>query len=649
MVNKIKKLSLIEPENSQQGFNKKIEELGIQPSTAWPDMFGKHLQEWARTKVPSIKVLSLFSGAGGLDIGFHDCGFIIKTKVEIDKRFVQSLQANSVEGGYYGAGQITPTDINDFVPTAEVDFIIGGPPCQTFSAAGRRVEGVKGLSDERGMLFKQYVRLLKELKPRGFLFENVYGILGAQKGEAWQTILSEFNSIGYSIYFRILDAADFGVPQHRERLFVVGLRKGTYFFPQPTHGPDSPAQQQFYTAKEALHGATLSNKEQVIGVNGRYGTLLNDIPPGLNYSYYTEKMGHPFPVFAWRSKFSDFLYKADPDTPVRTIKAQGGQYTGPFHWENRPFGINELKRLQTFPDEYSIIGNRQVAVMQIGNSVPPQLSRILALSILKQVYGITPPIHLPSLNEGQVLGFRKRKRLLTNRYRKKAAAAIKQIIHKPGSQKESRVYRAGLTEKFEWNMEPNTKGNFQNFTIEVQWTPKKLIIKSLALPKIRKNYEININPKIKDAWSLPVDSVQLVGDAGQGYGLTAIWKAFEYELITNNIKADLVQLSGYYQYEPAIKIYVDLLDPIEDLESIILLKWVTQGSCVGRLLSEKSIADTWGVNKKELISIVKNMKRYGFEVRNNNTNPQIPEGHFLIPYSFPTLQPLSVQLNKKLY
>ena len=100
-------------------------------------------------------------------------------------------------------------------------------------------------------------------------------------------------------------------------------------------------------------------------------------------------MGHPNLVFAWRSKFSDFLYKADSYTPIRTIKAQGGQYTGPFHWNNRTFSIAGHKRLQTFPDNYDISGNKQTQLHQIGNSVPPQLARILAMSIRHQVYGTT--------------------------------------------------------------------------------------------------------------------------------------------------------------------------------------------------------------------------------------------------------------------
>ena len=91
--------------------------------------------------------------------------------------------------------------------------------------------------------------------------------------------------------------------------------------------------EQFYNAETAIAGVALSEEESKSGIGGRYGALLDDIPPGLNYSFYTEKMGHPNPVFAWRSKFSDFLYKADPNTPVRTIKASGGAYTGPFSLE----------------------------------------------------------------------------------------------------------------------------------------------------------------------------------------------------------------------------------------------------------------------------------------------------------------------------
>lgn len=383
-----------EPVNPQW-FQQILSILDVRQEAAWTDNFGKSLRQKLQQKeITPVKTLSLFSGGGGLDIAFHDAGSEIIEMVELEAKYVQTLQKNSQQGKWLDGSKPVCMDIRNYIPSPdlEVDFIIGGPPCQTFSAAGRRAAGVAGTTDRRGTLFQEYVRILKLLQPKGFLFENVYGITGANKGEAWQEIQEAFKEVGYSIYFRILDAADYGVPQHRERLFIVGVKQGKYLFPYPTHGCDSLDQQPYYSAAQAVEGSETSNIEA--GLGGRFGHLLNDIPPGLNYSFYTKEMGYPNPIFSWRSKFSDFLYKADPDTPVRTIKAQGGQYTGPFSWENRRFSISELKRLQTIPDDYEVAGNRQVAIEQIGNSVPPQLGRVLALSILDQVMDVDLPLIL---------------------------------------------------------------------------------------------------------------------------------------------------------------------------------------------------------------------------------------------------------------
>lgn len=408
--------------------------LGVAPGAGWPDRLGLALQKWAHGEIAKpIRTLSLFSGAGGLDIGFHDAGFSTHTMVEIDERFAATLSANCKPEGYFGHGDAKCVDICDFHPPKSlgVDFIIGGPPCQTFSAAGRRASGVKGTTDPRGRLFEQYVRLLKHFspQPKGFLFENVYGITGAENGEAWARIERAFADAGYQISWRILDAADYGVPQHRERLFMVGARGNKFLFPRPTHGPDSGSQEKFFSASQAISGAKLTEADLSAKVNGRFGRFLDDIPPGLNYSFFTEKMGHPNPIFAWRSKFSDFLYKADPKHAIRTLKAQGGQYTGPFHWENRPFSISELKRLQTFPDNFHIIGGKRAVIHQIGNSVPPQIARMLAVAILDQVFSIKSPFQSPLLGPATVLGFRKRKRLLTQIYSDKVAEALSTAIH----------------------------------------------------------------------------------------------------------------------------------------------------------------------------------------------------------------------------
>jgi DNA (cytosine-5)-methyltransferase 1 len=624
--------------------------LSVRIEPGWPDKFGAALLSWARgnIKMP-IKTLSLFTGAGGLDIGFHEAGFSIVKMVEIDKRFIATLKGNLGEDEFFGTKEIVCTDICEYHPEKNeiIDFIIGGPPCQTFSAAGRRAAGVLGTNEERGVLFKQYVRLLKELSPRGFLFENVYGLTGAENGDAWKEIQAEFTEAGYRIHARIIDAADYGVPQHRERLFIVGARTAEYLFPRPTHGPDSPDSRPFYTASEALVGVSLSEEDKGRKVGGRYGELLKDIPPGLNYSFYTEKLGHPNPMFAWRSKFSDFLYKAAPDSPVRTIKAQGGLYTGPFHWDNRPFSISELKRLQTIPDKYAITGGRQVAIHQIGNSVPSQLARILALSILGQIFDIKLPISIPTIKPNEVLGFRRRKRHLTEQYRKIALAAIKTRKPDTKPRKPSRqIYRAVLSKEFDW-----AKVNKREQGLFVRFNPKKSEWAFCVSEESGFNYpkfEITLSHKLQKKWILDVEKVVLMGYSLNEATFTGLWKAFERELVDIGIKADLVQLFGYYQYEPIANIRMTFLDEKHIPKKWRIIQKVVTGLGVGKILKTDSLAKFWSIDSKHVFRYCRFLKDLGYEVRNKNTNPQIPENSFLIPYQFPTLNPMSVQLRKQL-
>lgn len=521
----------------------------------WPDYFGESLHHWSNQNIAKpIKTLSLFSGGGGLDIGFHDAGFAVQTMLELDKRFTQTLEKNSGLDDYFGSVEVTCGDVRDYNPPQdlEIDFIIGGPPCQTFSAAGRRAAGVQGIDDDRGVLFKEYVRILRQLSPKGFLFENVYGITGAQNGDAWQEIRQAFEEAGYKIFYRILDAADYGVPQHRERLFIVGTKGKDFLFPRPTHGPDSPTQYQHFSAAEAISGADASEIADDFALGGRFGHLLKDIPPGLNYSFYTEKMGHPNPVFAWRSKFSDFLYKADPERPVRTIKAQGGQYTGPFHWDSRPFSVNEFKRLQTIPDKYKLAGSRQVAIHQIGNSVPPQLARILATSILKQLFQIELPFQLPLLEQHQELGFRKRKRHLTKVYKAKAKAAIEKIEVTTAPDILAHSYTAILNDNFDWI---KVESSEYSDAFYVKYMPDTEVWQFfISIYPEAKNYplQINVTPAVEMEWGLNVKRVELHGTEISPKLFTAMWKAFETELARLKIKADLVQLRGYYQYKTII-------------------------------------------------------------------------------------------------
>lgn len=635
-------------------FGEILESIRVQRESGWPDQFGAAIHRWITSQytLPRIRTLSLFSGGGGLDIAFHDAGFNIVEMVEIDKRYVETLQANFSEHG-----RVICADIRDYVPDSsiEIDFIIGGPPCQTFSAAGRRAAGVAGTSDPRGTLFQEYIRLLNLLKPKGFLFENVYGITGAQSGKAWREIQTAFKDAGYNISFRVLDAADYGVPQHRERLFIVGLREGEFLFPFPTHGPDSVGNEPYYSASEAVATADTTGKS--VGIGGRYGHLLNDIPPGLNYSFYTKEMGHPLPVFSWRSKFSDFLYKADPDRPVRTIKAQGGQYTGPFSWENRAFTILELKRLQTFPDTYNIVGRRQVSIEQIGNSVPPQLGRMLALSILHQVFGITLPFEMHYLPKEQALGFRQRKRALTELYAQKAKVALEQSHPRQHVVHQEHLTNGGeieitrfLGRDFAWTDERTYNsteihlsfyGDSQYWKISGSRTDSNNSREGEA-------FRIEVTPAINESWSIRTTSIQLCGTQLNETVFTALWKAFEEKVMELFGIADLVQLSGYYQYQPKIKAELKFSEHIQLNKFWHILQFVTQGIGVGQQLTGQRLALLWECEYNDVLDYLVKLRSMGFEVRSHKTNPQITSGDYLIPYIFPTLTPRSVQLRKSL-
>ena len=635
---------------------------------AWPDSFGNALHMWMyhALKAP-IKILSLFSGGGGLDVAFHDAYFAAVQMIEIEQQCIETLETNALAGRRFEGTEPLHIDVRQFKPATNtsVDFIIGGPPCQTFSAAGRRAAGVSGLDDPRGQLFQEYVRILHEVKPRGFLFENVYGIVGAQGGKAWREILDTFESAGYTISYRILDAADYGVPQHRERLIIVGLRGKQFAFPRPTHGPDSRDNRPYYIPALALQNV-LDEKPKAVG--GRYGPLLKDIPPGLNYSFYTEEMGHPTPHFSWRSKFSDLLYKADPDMPVRTIKAQGGQYTGPFHWENRAFSIGELKRLQTFPDDYVLTGGRLAAIQQIGNSVPSQLGRILAMAVLEQVFGVHFPFAIDYLSPQDELTFRQRKSSLTTFYRKRAKEAISKLENSDtvviktstplsptlsGIDEASQCFEAYLGTNMLWVVKDRKQDYPWNIKYSV--SSSKQAIEFIVNDNTGMSGDASISVEVTPVrqWIIPASKIILTVQQPSPFLLTGAWKAFEHYTSQQHVKADLIQLNGYYQYEPKVDVKVQKYQyssaSLDALHVWKTLEYVLKGVGVRRIVHLEELTTLWGLSTSQLIDAMTRLRELGYEVRSEFTNNQIPKGHILIPYAFPTLNSKSVHMRKVLF
>jgi DNA (cytosine-5)-methyltransferase 1 len=612
-------------------------------SPGWPDRFGDELKKWGKKNLKrNIRTLSLFSGGGGLDIGFHDAGFNIVESVEIENIFSKTLEINSEKGKRLSGTKVICKDINDYHPEIEnIEFIIGGPPCQTFSAAGARAAGVNGTDDDRGNLFLQYARIINKIQPKGFLFENVYRIVGAQSGRAWAKIQEAFEELGYTLYWRILDAADYGTPQFRERLIIVGLKNGQFLFPFPSHGPDSGDNREYYSAKSAISDLVYAGEEKVL--SGRHGHLLNDIPPGLNYSFYTERMGHPNPIFAWRSKFSDYLYKAAPETPVRTIKAQGGQYTGPFSWENRPFTCEELKRLQTFPDDYLIHGNRQKIIHQLGNSVPPQFARVLALSILHQVFNEDIPAKIEYMSQNHQLGFRARKSELTDCYLEKAKKAISKI--KP----TKKILAAACGSEY-FNIESDLRLIAKSredeskyvATYEIKENSCRIHVSEANNKNSKTKYQIIISPPNTKS-EHHVNAV-LTTSSESPHGLLAVWKYFELIVKRNFSKDDLIQLFGYYQYKNQYKFEMEILDKKIKVDKFWnFISRITSGIFIGSITDNDLLCEEFECSPEELIDFLEIIKEVGYEIRNHNTNKQIKEGSVLMPYSFPTLNERSLQ------
>lgn len=351
------------------------------------------------------KVISLFSGAGGLDFGLEAAGFTFGAGVEMDADCVSTLLESRPEW------PVIPESIFD-VPTQElfdlagskkgdIDLVAGGPPCQPFSKAGYWARGDAGrLSDPRSDTLGAYLRVVREVLPKVLLLENVEGLKYAGKDEGLQLLLSELQAINkaertaYVPHVAVLNAADFGVPQLRERVFVVAHREGRPFrFPSPTHFPEEFERglldgdiQPYRTAWDALADVT-NPEDEDLSVRGKWADLLPSIPEGSNYLHHTDR-GEGMPLFGWRRRYWTFLLKLAKNRPSWTIQAQPGPAVGPFHWSNRRLSVRELSRLQTFPDDVKIVGGKGSAQKQLGNAVPSLLAEVMGRAIREQLLGL---------------------------------------------------------------------------------------------------------------------------------------------------------------------------------------------------------------------------------------------------------------------
>lgn len=343
--------------------------------------------------------ISLYTGVGGLDFGFEAAGFRTCAAVEIDRTACRTIRLNRdwplFEGDIHA---IRSEEIlaKAGLAAGEPDVLIGGPPCQPFSKSGYWVTGdARRLDDPRAGTLAAFLRVLRDTRPRAFLLENVPGLAYETKDEGLKYLLDGIAEVNrqagtqYDVSWRILNAASYGAPQLRERVFLIGSRDGAPFmFPAETHQVEETAAGEkplYRTAWDAIGDLPAQPNEPGLVIGGKWGELLPSIPEGQNYLWHTPRGGGA-PLFGWRTRYWSFLLKLSKARPSWTIQAQPGSAIGPFHWHNRRLSTLEMCRLQTFPSGLMFDCGRSDLQKMIGNAVPSLLAEVLASTMRRQLF-----------------------------------------------------------------------------------------------------------------------------------------------------------------------------------------------------------------------------------------------------------------------
>lgn len=343
------------------------------------------------------KVIDLFCGAGGLTLGFEKQNFESVLAIDMWDNAIETFNNNRGHkvGIVKDIAEVDEKFIRKYV-NEHVSGVIGGPPCQGFSLAGKRSE-----NDERNKLYKEYFKTLSIIKPDFFVIENVTGILSMKNGEVKEDIIKRANKIGYNVYLNKLIASDYGVPQNRIRVFFVGIKKeldkGKYEFPKKINYK--------VTCEEAISDLpSLDNKED----NTKYKCLpkskyQKDMRKKSTIVYNHEQTFHTdetkklismvpeggsikdLPDYArGNRKYSSLLRRMNGKSQSNTIDTGHRTY---FHYkENRILSVREAARIQSFPDDYIFAGSKVNQYKQVGNAVPPLLAEQVAKSIVNYLY-----------------------------------------------------------------------------------------------------------------------------------------------------------------------------------------------------------------------------------------------------------------------
>lgn len=326
-----------------------------------------------------------------MDLGLEAAGFDCVGCLEWNEDAQRSLKANRSDAWpLIGDGDVAsasaelkPSDLG--LTKGDLDLLVGAPPCQPFSKAAQwSSESRQGMQDDRSGFVADFFAIAAAFVPKYVLIENVPGYVQGPTSalaDLHKLVkrLAARTDAPYRLDHRILNAADFGVPQNRRRALVLVTRCTDITWPEHV---------ERRTAWDAI-GEPPTDQE-TFAMSGQWADLLPTIPEGGNYQWHTER-GQGQPLFGYRTRYWSFLQKLHRNCPSPTIAASPGPSTGPFHWDSRPLTVWERLRLQTFPGEWLVEGDRRSQIRQIGNATPPLLAELVGRSIATALGGPIPP------------------------------------------------------------------------------------------------------------------------------------------------------------------------------------------------------------------------------------------------------------------
>ena len=331
-----------------------------------------------------IQGLSFFSGGGGLDIGAQMAGIKVLTSLDFESDAIQTLKSNKffahTEHRLDDIRNVKSCDYSRIIKRNNPEnlVLLGGPPCQPFSKAGywRTLSQRLGPDDPRNMI-GAYLNIIDDIKPDGFILENVESILHPHNRQAVDDLAEAIDQMNYHFVLVKANACDYGVPQKRKRVFFIASRKPIEQMPIQTNFEFPVNGQAGYENVIDWIGRfdTDIYASENDGIEGLHHDALVQVPPGSNYIALSERRGHVPELFKAGTRYWTFLLKLHPFKPSWTIIASPGHWEGPFHWNNRRLRNCELAAIQTFPLDYKFYGSIRSVHKQIGNAVPCLLAQ----------------------------------------------------------------------------------------------------------------------------------------------------------------------------------------------------------------------------------------------------------------------------------